>query len=334
MENKTYSSIKIMRAFSAMAIVLMHCLPNELRGGLSLSQTLATGTFKSFLEFAIPVFTMITGALLLGRDESVPRLLKRVLRIFLALLIFGTGMSFMELFFVTRAPVSSAFKAILSVFMGTSWDVLWYLYMLIGLYLILPVLRKFVQNSDNATIVFIMVVLFAGNSIIPAVNTLAGSKVIGFYLPFTNACLFYTLFGYYAFCRMEFSIKKPVLWATVAVVMIYNAIMLTVKGSFSLTNGLLEYASPTTALLSMAIFLLLKDCRFSSAFSDSIADNSFGIYLIHCIIIQIINRLLGFYPESYPLYLSIPGFFAVVFVVSWISSAILRKVPFVGKYIL
>lgn len=334
MENKTYSSINLMRALSAVAIVLMHCLPNELRGNLSLSQILTVGLLKSFLEFAIPVFTMITGTLLLGRDESLPRLFKRVLRIFLALLIFGSAMSFMEQFFITHSPVSSALKAVLSVFAGSSWDVLWYLYMLIGLYLILPVLRKFVQTSDNKTIIYVMVVLFAGNSLIPAINSISGSKVIGFYLPFTNACLFYTLFGYYAFHRMKTIIKKPVLLGVIVLVLIHNATLLAVKGSFLATNGLLEYSSPAAALLSMAIFILLKDTSFSLGLTNNIAENSFGIYLIHCISIQVINRLFNIYPENYALFISIPLFFAVVFISSWISSAILRKIPFVKHHIL
>jgi surface polysaccharide O-acyltransferase-like enzyme len=206
--------------------------------------------------------------------------------------------------------------------------------MLIGLYLVLPVLRKFVQNSDNKTIIYIMTVLFLANSFIPAVNTVCKNKVIGFYLPFTNACLFYTLFGYYAFHKMKIKFKKASLWGVIAAIMVYNVVILSVYGSFSLTKGLLEYTSPTTAVLSAAIFLLLKDSSISSKITDSVSGNSFGIYLIHCIVIQVINRLLNIYPENYPLYVSIPLFFAAVFAVSYMTSAILRKIPFVKSYIL
>jgi surface polysaccharide O-acyltransferase-like enzyme len=51
-------------------------------------------------------------------------------------------------------------KALLSVFEGKSFAHLWYLYVLIGIYLTLPVFKAFINSASRETIEVLLLVLF------------------------------------------------------------------------------------------------------------------------------------------------------------------------------
>ena len=89
------------------------------------------------------------------------------------------------------------FESIYSVFSGSSWGYLWYLYALIGLYLITPVLRVITDNADNTLIKYILIILFIFTCFIPYIKGLFNIN-IDIYTPFvpTTNLLYYVL-GYY-----------------------------------------------------------------------------------------------------------------------------------------
>ena len=197
---KRINSIVLMRAAAIMMVVLIHCLPDLSRGGLRESEKIITAFIHGAMNCGVPLFLMITGALLLHRRESIEKTLKRTLRIAAVLLVFGFIMCLTE-FAVTYgfspAMLSSSVLAVLS---GQTWDVMWYLYMLIGVYLVMPALSTFVNCCDRKTHLYILAVLFVFNFVIASLNRQFG-KIIGFYLPCGAASVFYVLLGDYLFRR-------------------------------------------------------------------------------------------------------------------------------------
>ena len=97
-----------------------------------------------FGNFGVPLFLMISGALLLNPDKniSLEKLYKKMFpRILLPLLFFGYCFALMEIFFDTHCITSSMFvEGILRVLNKKSWDHLWYLYLMMSIYLVLPII--------------------------------------------------------------------------------------------------------------------------------------------------------------------------------------------------
>ena len=117
-------------------------------------------TNNILMNWAVPVFLMITGALLLDPNRQITYsdcIRKYAKRILLALFVFGIPFSMLEILLNTKSiTVRSLFEAIINVINGNSWSHLWYLYALIGLYFVLPMLKAFVNNSDEKTLLYLM----------------------------------------------------------------------------------------------------------------------------------------------------------------------------------
>ena len=64
--------------------------------------------------------------------------------------MFGTVFALMEIVFTERTfYLSQIATAFINTLQNKSWGHLWYLYMLVGLYLITPVLKIFVKNASH-----------------------------------------------------------------------------------------------------------------------------------------------------------------------------------------
>ncbi len=320
---KHVNYIDYLRVFAIMAVTLIHCLPAE-GAELSAGGEYFVQALHSCLNFAVPVFVMITGALMLDRDESVKKTMQRTLRLLVVLFIFGTAASWLEYFFNSREPLGALKSAVLSVFGGNSWSFTWFLYMLIGVYLTLPLFRLFATGAKDDVIKYILVVLFIMNSVIPCINGFSGKTVIDFYLPVNSVYALYLLLGYYIARRRSNPAPAAVCAAVIAVCagLFALALFLRPTREFERMDYICGYASPITVVMVWAVFTLVKRLNTSPAIIRLIARNSFGIYLIHCFYIHIAEYILDMEKS-----LSVmPVMFIAVFSLSLVTSMALNKI--------
>ncbi len=110
---------------------------------------------------AVPIFVMISGALMLDERKQISN--KKIFKksLYLLLILFGWSIFYASISLIISPPqtgfsISSFIKAIL---LGHYH--LWFLYMLIGLYLFTPILRLFVKKANSKYILYFF--LFAFN---------------------------------------------------------------------------------------------------------------------------------------------------------------------------
>ena len=132
-------------------------------------QTMATESFTFnwwlgcwlfyLAHFSIPVFVMISGALLLddSRRESAAQFYRRrLIRVGIPLVVWTC------VYLVVRVVMDheelSAGRALGLLLTGDSYYHLWFLYMIAGLYLITPPLRTFVRCSGQGERILVIVV--------------------------------------------------------------------------------------------------------------------------------------------------------------------------------
>lgn len=132
-------------------------------------------------NFGVPLFLMISGSLLLDpkRDISLEKLYKKMIpRILLPLLFFGYSFALMEIFFDTHRITSSMFmEGALRVLNKQSWGHLWYLYLLIGIYLVLPIIRMTLDKISDKQLEYLMVILCFLGFMIPTINAVFGTTI-------------------------------------------------------------------------------------------------------------------------------------------------------------
>lgn len=148
-------------------------------------------------SIAIPIFFMISGALLLGKEESLRTLFrKRILRILAVILLF----SFLQY----------AYKA---VWLGQPFDLLdflkrtvsspmiipyWYLYSYLVYLLLLPFLRRLARAMRGKEYAYFMLLFLVFGGIKPILQFLLGLGDNPYLsIPFQDTLIFYPLMGYY-----------------------------------------------------------------------------------------------------------------------------------------
>ena len=125
--------------------------------------------FSILCKVAVPIFFMISGALLLNRNETLKELfLKRILRMIIILVV--TSVPYYVWLHSDEGMNISSFLSY--IYSESATTALWYLYSYIGLLLMLPFLRKMVMNLSEKEYIYLFVgnIIFVG--ILPCVEFL------------------------------------------------------------------------------------------------------------------------------------------------------------------
>ena len=94
------------------------------------------------------------------------------------------------------------------------------------------------------------------------------------------------------------------------------------------------YADPVTICLAAALFLLFRLFNVNWKLANWITPYCFGIYLIHNVFINFAYKFLKIETEMVVPILNFIGFFLLFTLLSFISTYILMKIPFMKKHVL
>jgi surface polysaccharide O-acyltransferase-like enzyme len=284
---------------------------------------------------------MITGVLFLNPEKniSLDKVLKKyVFRIVLGIIIFGIPYSFMEIFLENK--FSFKFNQIgiaaLNAIQGKSWNHMWYLYMIAGLYLLIPLIRIFVINAQKSIMKYILAVLFIFTSIIPSLESIFPYK-LGIYIPIDSVYVLYLLLGYYIHYN-KVEIKNSILFCLFMAYVLFVVVMPLIRNFVPLANGghiiLTGYNSPIVVMVTLCIFCLFHQRNKTTKIMDVIASMCFGIYLIHALFINFLYKFINISPEKYPLIVVVILTTIITILLSICFSYLARKIRIIRKYIL
>lgn len=200
MDRKRINYIDWLRIISAFAVIGIHITmtqPNNYSAQeIGKSNYSILTCVYTLIQWAVPVFLMISGNLLLHSNKmTFEKVKKMTLRMGTVLLLFGSAFALLEQVFERKTLEIGMFpNSVLLTLQQKSWSHLWYLYVLIGIYLILIPLKKFVDNSSNKEICIFTAILIVGNLIIPTINIAFGTKLENYML--LSQYVTYFLLGY------------------------------------------------------------------------------------------------------------------------------------------
>jgi surface polysaccharide O-acyltransferase-like enzyme len=225
----------------------------------------------------------------------------------------------------------TAFEAILS---GSVYDHLWFMYSLLGFYLITPVFWKIIE-SDRMTIWYFIVLWVFFEPISFFIDRFAGFK-FGVFLPQATGYFGFYLLGYLLGTR-EFSRRIAWLgfgsWVIATLFIILGTWVLTASAgepdvTFYYINGL------PVLVGALGLFIFIKSIKVDHPIIRFFGTTTTGIYLMHYIIIDLVKRgilgvkLSAFHPNPY---IGVPLTIIVVFLLSALITRILLRVPILRR---
>ena len=194
--------LDVLRVLATCAVVLMHVLT----GATDVTDASIVPEYRSLLlsvmdlvTWCVPIFLLISGYLFLNPERTLtyPVMIKKYCRrIALAILLFGVPYAASELVVAEKSfrimMIPEALKMTLT---GHTWSHMWYLYLILFLYLITPLLKKVLQILPVWSVVAVMAVIFLGSSVAPFLNKVLDINSIPV-LPDGGVYFLYYLCGY------------------------------------------------------------------------------------------------------------------------------------------
>lgn len=205
--------LDVLRVLATCAVVLMHVLT----GATDVTDASIVPEYRSLLlsvmdlvTWCVPIFLLISGYLFLNpkRILTYPVMIKKYCRrIALAILLFGVPYAVSELVVTERTfrimMIPEALKMTLT---GHTWSHMWYLYLILFLYLVTPLLKKVLRVLPVWGVVAMMAVIFLGSSVAPFLNKVLDVNSIPV-LPDGGVYFLYYLCGYF-FAVREVCVDK------------------------------------------------------------------------------------------------------------------------------
>lgn len=330
--------IDILRIVGALSVVIMHVIGNTLNTfNLQGTPAIIYNVIAKLLYFSIPLFIMISGMMFLKKEKeiSISKMWKNTIKILLAIIIFGGIYSTIELIFIHKTFKMSFIPNIINkVITNNTWAHMWYLYLIFGLYLITPFLKKITDNITKGQYIYLLALLYIFNFLIPEISSVLNIN-IGFYIPISSAYIFLFIYGNYI-NTYEITKKYKYLSYLLGILSFVLLIIITLNNSYSY---LITYTSTLTLLITNSVIILFKNLKIkiNNSFSQvisSIGICSFGIYIIHQFYINIIFKLfkLNIIINSPFTFLII--YTLIIFIMSYISTLLLKKIKIIDKYLL
>lgn len=288
-------------------------------------------------KIAVPIFIMITGALMLNKNNDFKSIKKRIIRVYIACL-FSTliGIYYYKLDLI---------KTLFSILLGGQINdlyFLWYIYIIVIFYLLTPLIKKMIKNFNKKNFkYFFLILLFIPSAIqyilflfefdFNIVNLVG--RVYDQYSFLIN--IGYFVYGYYICKYKGKDFKKNVIYFFLGFLLSLLYLCLGYINKGEIVN--LKYDSLPVVLMSINLFeiglIIKKDYNlFFKNIIINLSQCSFGIYLTHVYLIDYLMKTI-FFTKLFNFNLFFGYFTLVIFV--YLSLAFLfyliRKIPVFRK---
>ena len=302
--------------------------------------------YNALVRWCVPIFVMITGALFLNPQGacSIRRLyLRYITRIVIAFVFWSLVYEPFQV-----SPATTLRGLVKHIITGPMH--LWYLKMLVGLYVVMPLLRAIVARS-RGTIYFLLLAL-ATASLAPMLLTLLGHVDTGLQASFKH--LFnsleikmalgfsgYLVLGHYLHTHPLSAKSRHIVY-----VLALMSLLCVIIGTHLYSHHIhhpkdyfYDYLNPFTLIESVAVFVFVQaHAKNASSRQRSIAANisryTFGIYLVHLLIRNLLVQHFKLDTTGWGTLYFVPVFTIVIFSISLLIIWQVGKIPWFKTHVI
>ena len=303
-------------------------------------------SYDAVFRFGVPSFVMISGAIFLDKDYQLD--IRRLYRhnILRMLVLYAVWSCVYGLWDCAGFDLKTAgVKAILREMLLGRYH-LWFLPMIAGIYVLLPVLKEWISHAKEENIRYFLalfLVIQIGGETLRALTVTDELHYILDLMKIEMVCSYigYFVWGYYLthirisdkLCRLFYVAALP---AVVCNVLLGNHLAHRAGeplGAIYDSYGIFTFIV-VTALYLFAVNKV-STYRFgktSERIVKEIAGNTLGIYVMHIGLMEALERV-GIHSMMIPNIWGIPLYALLCFIICGLVAAGLRRIPFIGKYI-
>lgn len=359
--------IDLLRVVACFLVVFSHCCDPFTAQFDTDRESFLSGVFSgSLVRPCVPLFVMMTGVLLfpirMGMNEFYK---KRIGRIIIPLIFWSLALPVMFYVYFNYINPSSTNPAIPQggFTADATWNklytfifnfnfattALWYIYMLIGLYLVMPILGVWLNQASQKD-VKLFLYIWGISLVLPYIKMVA--PVLGYTGNYGNMGLFgvcdwndYGTFYYFSgfigyLVLAYYLVKYPVTWSwkqtlciTIPLFLVGYLItslgfILTQEhfpGNYANLEIIWYFAGINVFMMTFPVFVIVQKLNVSShAWLSRLASMTLGIYLCHFIFVEVAYDVFNF-PTLLPPVVRIICMTCFTFLVSYLIVLVMRR---------
>ncbi len=336
------SSLDIARILAVFAVVMVHCSADFVSlCNRNSAEFLVGNLLDSLSRLGVPLFLMISGALFLdeSREVTIKGMISKNIKT-LAIITIAWSIIYAVATPLIHGTPFEIKTLIRSAVLGHYH--MWYLYMIIGLYIAVPFLKKIVSKQNRKMVLFFILVSLVLQFALPIINMLCNlglklgivSEFLSkFSVGFFGGYLAYFLLGWYiANVGINSKWIRVSAYALGAVSLVLMIIYVQYTGDY------LNAYSNLGALVfvySASVFLALTRLKVSvtEKVGRHLANASkltLGVYLVHILILDLIKKYFAY--TSHPI-LYVVATYILTLCTSFLFCFALSKIPLIKKII-
>lgn len=296
--------VDCLKFLAIIGVIGIHVSSSLLSEDILFSLNWFQGVFVgSLFRFAIILFVMASGYLLLRKQQSIYVIPFRIKRILLPFIFWLIVYSLIKVFVIGELGDSwNFFDLIEYIFMGflnpTNISIqFWYVYMILGLYIFSPILSRWIQNAPIKEIEYLILIWI----LISIFQFFDMDSILLDYLRYFTGAIGYFVLGYYL------TIKKNRLLhdRKLGIILFISGTLITILGTVGLSYMLADQSlffiqlgdiTPGACLQGIGLFIIVFNSDFNKLdriITDlivKISISSYGIYLVNILVINLLEK--------------------------------------------
>lgn len=337
-ENKRIYYLDILRVIACLSVIMIHTSSRYVVKDFGTFNFYVGNFFDSIARIGVPIFVMISGSLMLDEkyDYSNKKLIKHIFKLLIFFLFWSIFYSIINN--VINNKSIDIINFISSIAVGHFH--LWFIYMIVGLYLIVPLLRLWVKKENKKYIEYFIGLSLIFSFILPQIvyvgsiysNLFANiNKILNnINLQYIGGFTTYFILGWYL---NNYNIKNKKLLYIFGI--IGFILTFTATAILSITTGkaiqLYDNLTINVFFQSLMVFIIVKNKyqslnKMNNKLLLGISKNSLGIYAIHPFLISKIYPILAKINFNNAL-INILVVYVIILIISYIIVYIMKKIP-------
>lgn len=357
--------IDLLRIIACFLVVLSHCCDPFVAQFDNDRPAFLTGVFSgSFVRACVPLFVMMSGVLLFPiRLNMADFYKKRIGRIIIPLIFWSVMLPvlyFIYLNFITTTQnpaiaqdgytLDVTLNKIYTFIFNFNYDTtpLWYLYMLVGLYLIMPIINAWLSQASQKEIKLLLYI-WGITLVLPYIKMAApllgytgnyGNMGIFGVCDWNDYGTFYYVSGFTGYLILAYYlVKYPLNWSWTKTLCISVPMFLTgyaitslgyiltqnhFPGNYAYLEIIWYFAGINVFMMTFPVFIIVQKIKVPSRkWLSQMASMTFGIYLCHFIFVQMSYDLLNL--TALPVIIQIPSMACIAFFISYFLARIIAS---------
>lgn len=343
-------SFDLLRIISALSVVVLHVSAQYIMVSEVGSLFFRLSNFlNSISRFGVPIFVMLSGVLFLSEEKeiSIKQIwTKYILRIFILYCVWSFAYYVFQSLYMWKFDFWNHGFARTVLGCVYASDHFWFLFMIMGLYALVPVLRTWVHHATKKELDYFIGLFFIFQILRTTASLLIDKTLVQEILNMVKIIELSYYLGYFilGYRILKFGLCKKCktfIYALVPVCVIANFMIsdwISIKsGTYS--AGIYDSFGVFTFFIVVAIFVFFTDTFALVSLHAKIASmvtnlskNTLGIYVMHVGILTFLvhEGILTKIPHPVTGTVIISLF---LFVVTSVVASLLRRIPFVGHYL-